>query len=138
MSYDIIKGWPSQGALDQVFAADSAAVTEGMCAALKATGNIDVATYPADGSLNGETPLFVFGVNNLDGRFVAANHGMIIELVNEAGSPALFAAGAYAPNVEITATAGVFGVAGGTSLVVAKVISYDAAAQKLVIQWLGV
>lgn len=132
MSYQIVRGWPSAGALDEPMkAAAGQEVVGGSIVSLDANGEAVVATFAADGSDAGNLAFFCIDTDPLAGSLV----GLTGDLIIECDVAHFDEAGAYAPNVGLTAVDGKFAVAAGTQKVVGTVRSYDATNQKLRLVW---
>ena len=117
MSYNIRKGWPCDGALDEtLMPADDAARKEGIIVSLTAEGKVQVAdTVEADGPLCA----FTIGVEKVTGAVTALMNDCIIDLDADH-----YVAGSYKPNDGLTAATGKFGPA-GSNKVLARVIKFE-------------
>ena len=134
MSYQIVKGWPAAGALDQILTpAVAGAVVPGMIVSLDASGNAIAADYASDGSNAGDMAFFCIDNDTMTGGVVTLKSGMIIEC-----DAACYVAGVYTPNQPVTAVGGKFAALSGTEKVVAKVISFDAGTGMLRLAWCAV
>lgn len=117
MSYNIRKGWPCDGALDEnLMPADDAAKKAGIIVALNSDGKVVVAdAIAADGPLCG----FNIGVEKVTGAVTTLMNDCIIDMDAEH-----YEAGTYAPNDALSAVAGKFGPA-GSNKVLARVIKFE-------------
>lgn len=116
MSYNIRKGWPCHGALDEnLMPANTDAFKEGIIVALNADGKVEVAdSVAADGPMCG----FNIGVEKVTGAVTTLLNDCIIDMDAEH-----YVAGTYNPNDALSAFAGKFGPA-GSNKVLARVISF--------------
>lgn len=116
MSYNIRKGWPCHGALDEnLMPANTDAFKEGIIVALNADGKVEVAdSVAADGPMCG----FNIGVEKVTGAVTTLLNDCIIDMDAEH-----HVAGTYNPNDALSASAGKFGPA-GSNKVLARVISF--------------
>ena len=116
MSYNIRKGWPCHGALDEnLMPANTDAFKEGIIVALNADGKVEVAdAVAADGPMCG----FNIGVEKVTGAVTTLLNDCIIDMDAEH-----YVAGTYNPNDALSASAGKFGPA-GSNKVLARVISF--------------
>ena len=132
MSYQIVRGWPSAGALDEPMkAAAGQEVVGGSIVSLDANGEAVVATFAGDGSDADNLAFFCIDTDPLAGSLVGLTGCLIIECDSEHFD----VSGVYAPNVGLTATGGKFAVAAAGQKVVGRVRSYDAANQKMRLVW---
>jgi hypothetical protein len=142
MAYQIIKGWPSEGAIDMSITLDTdVELTEGMGGAIEATGGKGiVGDYDEDGSDAALLPFFCIGVDNVTGKVLGLMSGCMIEVDSDH-----YEAGSYAPGVAVTLKDGKFDIidltVGATTAasdyrpVIGRVLSYDAVSGKLVVGW---
>lgn len=116
MSYNIRKGWPCHGALDEnLMPANTDAFKEGIIVALNADGKVEVAdAVAADGPMCG----FNIGVEKVTGAVTTLLNDCIIDMDAEH-----YVAGTYNSNDALSASAGKFGPA-GSNKVLARVISF--------------
>jgi len=131
--FDVLRGWPREGALDESFVAK---VTAGVPVTLppgtvvhqlSADGSVDVATTP-NVSIADPLPVWVVVESNADfsGKFV----GKVVCLRANAMfklDPANYSAGVYNPGVLVSFSAGVWKVAAANDQVIGEVIRNDAA-----------
>lgn len=131
MGYQVRKGWPSDGAIDeQVTAATGQTVTDGMFVTI-AAGKASVGSYAAAEAAADPLYGFVIGKEDLKGYFVALMSPAIIEL-----DSACYAAGTYTANQALTIKDGK--LAPTTEVkekVVAKVISFDATSGTMLVMF---
>ena len=133
MAYQIVRGWPSAGALDEpLVAADGVVIEKGSVATLDAAGNAIVADYASDGSNAGDLAFFVIDNDALAKTLVGIKAGMIIECDSDH-----YVAGAYAVNQPLTATGGKFGPVSNDEKVVGKVRSFDSVTGQMRFVWVA-
>ena len=130
--FDVLRGWPREGALDESFVAK---VTLGVPVILPpgavvtlqaADGSVDLATSP--GALADSIPTWVVVESNAD--FSGAFVGKVVCLRANAMfrlAPTNFAAGVYVPNTLLSYAAGVWKVAAAGEQVIGEVIRNDSA-----------
>ena len=130
--FDVLRGWPREGALDESFVAK---VTLGVPVILPpgtvvtlqaADGSVDVASTP--GALVDALPVWVVVESNAD--FSGAFVGKVVCLRANAMfrlAPTNFAAGVYVPGTRLSFAAGVWKVAAIGDQVIGEVIRNDAA-----------
>ncbi len=134
MSYQILKGWPHEGAMDLVAApAATSGATNGSVAYLKDDGTMALVTYASTGADNAKMPLFCFDTDTLANKVVGLASPAIIKLSSD-----LYDTGTYTPNVPLTVTAGKFSNLAGTERTVGRVISRNATTGDMIIAWFGV
>lgn len=129
MSYQVVKGWPSEGALDEVLVpATGVTIAPGSLASLDNAGKAVVADFYADAT----DRLTYFAIDNdpLNGGLVGLKAGMIIECDADH-----YEAGTYTPNQAVTAKAGQFAAITTAEKQVARVISFDAVTGKMRLVW---
>lgn len=135
MSYEIRKGWPSNGALDEVLmAVDGVTLTDGTVAVLDTdTGKWKTGTCAADSSAN-KAPLHAFVIAKEDIRhtYVGLMSDAIIEVDDEH-----YVGASYTPNDPLGVDeSGKFKAATvGTDVVVGKVLAYDSATKHMRLFW---
>jgi len=118
--YDIRKGWPSQGAIDEVLvAATGETITDGMIVSV-AGGKASKANFTAAAAATDPMCAFIIGYENVKGTFTGIMSQCIIEVDADH-----YAAGTYNPGDALTAKDGKFAAA-GTSKVLGRVLSVDA------------
>lgn len=133
MAYQIVRGWPAAGALDEPLkAADGVEVNPGSVATLDATGKAIPADYAADGSNAGDLAFFVIDNDALANTLVGLKSGIIIECDADH-----YVAGAYEVHQPLTAVAGKFSPVTDTEKVVAKVRSFDATTGQMRLIWVA-
>jgi hypothetical protein len=134
MAYQIVRGWPSAGALDEPLkAADGVEVVPGSIATLDSTGKAIPAVYAADGSNAGDLAFFVIDNDALANSLVGLKSGMIIECDADH-----YVAGAYEVNQPLTATDGKFAPVTASEKEVAKVRSFDATTGQMRVIWTAI
>ena len=133
MAYDIVKGWPSEGALDFTVALNTGqTVGEGVIAMMDG-GKASVADYDAGAAPSDKVPGFVIGVDAQTGNRTMLMGAFIVEVDENH-----YAAGSYAAGDVLTAKDGKFApltVAG--ELIVGKILTYNATTKKMRILWVG-
>lgn len=135
--YNIIKGWPSNGALDFTAAPKvGVALTEGTVAMLGKGSDANLAVlgnFTTAADVGDNVAGFVIGVDTMSGNVTALMGQFILEVDADH-----YAAGTYAAGDVLTATAGVFSKA--TVLgenPVGKILTYNATTGKMTILWIG-
>ena len=133
MAYDIIKGWPSEGALDFTVALNTGQdVGEGIIA-MMVDGKASAATYSTAAADTDAIPGFVIGVDSMSGNRTMLMGPFIVEVDSDH-----YAADTYAAGDLLTATDGKFSKVTGTGeLIVGKVLTYNATTTKMRILWVG-
>lgn len=121
--YQIRKGWPSNGAIDEVFKAkvDSSGVTaelsEGMIVTVKQHEAEPAASAGDDAAL-----AFVIGHEQARGTWT----GLLSQCVIECDADHYDASETYAAGDKVTVTSGKFAPAGSSGVAVGRVLAYDA------------
>ena len=130
MSYQVVKGWPSDGAIDEIFApATGVTLVGGSIAAIDAAGNLVAANYNTNGSDAGNQAVFVIDVDTVKGTCTALMGKHLVEVDADH-----YESGVYTPNTLLTASGGKFDIIGAVDddrPVVGKVRSVDAATGKI-------
>lgn len=133
MAYQIVRGWPSAGSLDEPLkVADGVEIVKGSVATLDAAGLAIVADYADDGSNAGDLAFFVIDNDALAKTLVGLKSGMIIECDADH-----YVAGAYTVNQPITAVGGKFAPVVGSEKVVGKVRSFNAVTGQMRLVWVA-
>lgn len=132
MAYNIRKGWPDDSAIDEQFSLKASDTTvPGMVFKIKATGLAEVATYATGGADAGELAFFCFDADTITNKVMGIISACVIEM-----DSTHYTAGAYAPNVKVTASAGKILVHPGDSMpVLGRVLAYDATSGILRVLW---
>lgn len=129
MAYQILKGWPCEGAIDPTIPQASAgAVVDGTCGMVDANGKAAVGNYATAGTDADLIPFFCIGVDNINGNALALMGKFLIKVDADH-----FAAGAYAAGKTVSFTAGKFALVDTSQPAVGTVLSYDAVAGSLVV-----
>lgn len=127
MSYDIVKGWPSVGALDErLTPAVGVEIKGGQVVELAADGTCAPASV-------GATPgILAFTIDNdtITGGFLGLMNKCIIECDADH-----YAAGSYSASEAVTAVDGKFSKITTDEAPVARVISFDAVTGKMRLLW---
>jgi hypothetical protein len=130
MAYQVVKGWPSEGAIDELFSdASGVDCALGSVAAIDADGNITPADYNVDGSDAGLKPVFIIDKDTITDKKLGLMHKILVEVDAEH-----YEAGTYEGSQAITATGGKFDViadTGDSRPVVGVVRSFDATTGKM-------
>lgn len=132
MHYQIRKGWPSEAAIDEIFTVQAGAdlaACEGKVLKLAEDGTASVAESVAAGDVYG----FCFAVTPIKNLATVLMSDAVIEVDAE-----LFVPGTYATGTALAVENGLFTAAGEGAAAVARVIKYDAVAQKLRMMWFSV
>lgn len=134
MSYQIVKGWPGEGAIDEVIIpATGVTLVGGKIAAIDAAGKATVATYTADGANANLAAAFVMDVDSVTGNLLTIMNSCLIEI-----DVADMATDTYLANDNLTAALGKFAKTTGAERVVGKVRSVNATTGKVRILWNGI
>lgn len=133
MAYDIVKGWPSEGALDFTVALNTGqTIGEGVIAMLDG-GKASAANYTTAAAVTDKVPGFIIGVDSQSGNRTMLMGAFIVEV-----DDAHYAADTYAAGDVLTAKAGKFAKPTVTGEhVVGKVLTYNATTKKMRILWVG-
>ena len=131
--YNIVKGWPSEGALDYTAQPNTGqAVNEGVIAFMDG-GKASVANYTTAAAATDKTPGMVIGVDTLSGNRTILMGNFVVEV-----DDSHYDANTYANGDILTAKAGKFSKVTGTGeSVVGKILNYNAATKKMRILWVG-
>ncbi len=127
--YDIRKGWPSDGAIDEVLKAESGQTIEDGMIVTVADGKASKANFTGAASANDPMVAFIIGYEQVKGTFTGIMSQCIIEVDADH-----YDAGSYAPGDALTAKDGKFSAA-GSSKVVGRVLKFDAASGILRLMW---
>ena len=124
--YNIRKGWPCDGALDETLVpAAPKTITNGMLAAINTSGKLEKANLTAAAAATDPIIGIVIGVDKMSGKCTLLMSDCIIEMDSEH-----FATDTYTPNMSLTVKDGKFAKA-TTETVIGRVLSYDAVNQML-------
>lgn len=133
MSYQILKGWPFEGALDVVgIAATASPAVNGSVGYIKDDGTIALVNYAANAADNALMPLFVFDTDTLTGKVVGLASPAVIKI-----DSTMYDSGTYTPNVALTCKAGKFANLAGTERTVGRVIARNAVTGDMTIAFFG-
>lgn len=131
MSYQVVKGWPSDGALDETLApAPGAEIAGGSIVTLDASGDAVAADYAADGSNAGNLAFFVIDTDPFKGNILALKGQCIIECDADH-----YVADTYNIHDAVTAVGGKFAPVTASEKVVGRVINMDSATGKMRLVW---
>ena len=134
MSFQIVKGWPGEGAIDeQLTPATDVTLSAGVIASIDEDGNGVVANYDAAGVNAALAAAFVIDVDTVTGKALTLMNACMIEI-----DATDMATDTYAANDSLTAVAGKFAKPAGTERVVGKVRSVNATTGKVRIIWSGI
>lgn len=136
MAYQIVKGWPSEGALDEILTPAAGLEMNkggGQLVALEADGKVVLATFDPSGADADRLAYFAIDSDSINGNVTALKSGFIVECDADH-----YVAGAYTPNQKVTATDGKFAPVTGTEKVVGIVSKFDAANGKMRVVWTAV
>ena len=127
--YDIRKGWPSQGAIDEVLvAASGETITDGMIVTV-ANGKASQANFTGDAAATDPMVAFIIGYEKVKGTFTGIMSQCIIEVDADH-----YAAGSYAAGDYLTAKNGKFAPA-GSSKAIGRVMKFDAGTGIMRLMW---
>jgi hypothetical protein len=133
--YNVIKGWPSNAALDfttkpkagvTVKEGDVVMMGKGADANVAVAGNFTTAAAVTDNA-----PAFVIGADSMSGNVTALMGRFIVEI-----DAVHYAAASYAAGDVLTAKAGKFAKA-TTETVIGKVLTFNATTGIMTILWIG-
>lgn len=129
--YQIRKGWPSQGAIDEVLMAKPGeTITDGMVAAIDtATGKLIPANYTGAAADTDPMPAFIIGVERVKGTITGIMSQCVIEV-----DASHYEADTYAIGDFLTAKAGKFAKA-GSSKAIGRVMQFDATSGLMRLMW---
>lgn len=131
--FDVLRGWPKEGALDESFLA-AANIVSGTVVKVSTDGLTVVAATTADMTSGNPIPTWVVveGTDDYSGTFV----GKVVALRANAMlrlDPANMAAGSYTPGALLSFSAGQFKVAVAGDQVIGEVIKDDSAIDETVV-----
>ena len=127
--YQIRKGWPSNGAIDEVLtAATGETITDGMIVTV-ADGKATPANFTSAAADTDPMVAFIIGIEHVRGTHTGLMSQCIIEVDAEH-----YEAGTYNANDPLTARGGKFAAA-GSSKVIGRVLKYDATSGLMRIMW---
>ena len=134
MAYDIVKSWPSQGAIDESLVPATETVEfmkslKGKVINLASTGKVGLATYTGDTKTVG-IPFFCIDYGHPRKQVLGIKSPCVIQCDSDH-----YDSGSYAVGATVTANAGKFKVAGEGDGVVGKVLNFDAVSGKLRVLW---
>ena len=134
MAYQIIKGWPSDAAIDPVITLDTAdTVAAGTGGAINASGAGIVGNYATDGSDATLLPFFCLDVDTVTDKVTGLMSNCMIKVDDDH-----YESGSYTAGAAVTLSGGKFDLIASTEdarPTVGKVFSYDGSATELVILW---
>lgn len=146
--YQIVKGWPSEGAIDEIFVpATAGAPAEGFVGRVKTDGKAETATYLSNGTDAGLQSFFVIDVDTVKDNVTGLMSKCLIEVDADhyaaasyaAGDALTAAAGKFAKVTEVAATydEGAIDVAATATKTVGRVVNVDATTGKMRILFYG-
>jgi len=97
MAYQVIKGWPSEAAIDVTFEAANDNVEAGIIGKIDSDGKVDVGAYATDGSDSSEQPVFIIDKDTVTDKFLGLMHPCVLEVDSDH-----FQSGSYDVNEKIT------------------------------------
>lgn len=132
--YQIRKGWPSNGAIDEVFQAGEvnsapAELAEGMIVAVKQGKAVPAVSYAAGTAIGALA--FVIGHEQARKTWV----GLMSQCVIECDADHYDASATYAAGDKVTVTNGKFAAISSSEEPVGRVLSYDATTGILRVLW---
>ena len=133
MAYDIVKGWPSEGALDFTVALNTGqTIGEGAVAMLDG-GKASAANYTTAAAAGDKVAGFIIGVDTQSGNRTMLMGSFILEVDDEH-----YAANTYAAGDILTAKAGKLAkCTGAGEAVLGKVLNYNGTTKKMRILWVA-
>lgn len=133
MAYDIVKGWPSEGALDFTVALNTGqTIGEGAVAMLDG-GKASAANYTTAAAAGDKVAGFIIGVDTQSGNRTMLMGSFILEVDDEH-----YAADTYAAGDILTAKAGKLAKCTGTGeAVLGKVLNYNGTTKKMRVLWVA-
>lgn len=133
MAYDIVKGWPSEGALDFTVALNTGqTIGEGAVAMLDG-GKASAANYNTAAAAGDKVAGFIIGVDTQSGNRTMLMGSFILEVDDEH-----YAADTYAAGDILTAKAGKLAKCTGTGeAVLGKVLNYNGTTKKMRVLWVA-
>lgn len=132
--YKVIKGWPSNGALDlNLTPASGVTITAGQAACIDNTGKLIAGTYNANGSDIADIPVFCIDTDPMGGGVVALLTGFVLEVDSDH-----YDSDSYTALQSVTISAGKFTAITNAERAVAKVLSFNATTGKMVLAWFGI
>jgi len=127
--YDIRKGWPSNGAIDEVLtAATGQTVTEGMIVTVEG-GKATPANFTGGAADTDPMCAFIIGVEKVRGTLTGLMSQCVIEVDKDH-----YEADTYAANDILTAKNGKFAKAGG-SKAIGRILSHDNTTGIMRVMW---
>lgn len=133
MSYEIRKGWPSNGALDEmIMPAEGETLADGSVAVLdSSTGRWQNGTVTAGSSSDGPLYAFVIAREDARGTYTGLLSAAVIEVDEDHYEDAT-----YTPNQPLGVNdEGFFRAAASGDAVVGKVLSYDSTSKHMRLFW---
>jgi len=135
MAYKVIKGWPSEGAIDMsISLAVAGAVVAGDCGVINSSGVGVIGAYNVTGADAGTLePFFCIDVDSVTGKVLGLMSPCMIEVDTDH-----FVAGSYAPGKAVSMAGGKFSLIAATEdlrRVVGTVFAYDSSVGTLTIYW---
>lgn len=133
MAYDIVKGWPAEGALDFTVALNTGqTIGEGAVAMLDG-GKASAANYTTAAAPGDKVAGFIIGVDTQSGNRTMLMGSFILEVDDEH-----YAANTYAAGDILTAKAGKLAKCTATGeAVLGKVLNYNGTTKKMRILWVA-
>lgn len=127
--FDVLRGWPREGAIDETFkAATAVELVPGSVVEVQSDGlTVDKATTPNMTAANAKAPWVVVEGNDdfsgtFTGKVVCIRANAMLRL-----DPANLTAGTYTPGLGVSFNAGKFQVAVATNQIIGEVIKDDTA-----------
>lgn len=130
--FDVLRGWPREGAIDSSFLAKLSSGTPvslppGAIVEVQTDGTVDLATTPDMTSADAKAPWIVVESNqDFSGTFVkkvvCLRKNAVVRL-----DPSNMVAGSYTPGTKLSYNAGQFKVAATTEQIIAEVLEDDSA-----------
>ena len=133
--YKVIKGWPSNGAIDlNLFPATGVTTLEpGQAACINNEGKLIVGTYLANGSDAADVPVFIIDKDPMTGSFTCLLENFVLEVDSDH-----YATDTYTPTQAVSIVDGKFIDVDTSQRTVGRVLDFNATTGKMIVAWLGI
>lgn len=134
MAFQVVKGWPSYGAIDEMLVPDTDVDLTGetRIAMINTSGKAVLGDYDSTGSDSTLMAAFCIDVDKVTDKVVGLMSRAIIEVDADH-----YASASYSVGDVLTAIGGKFSAPAGSEPVIAKVISINATTGIMRVLWLG-